>query len=218
MFVYNIHISEAHLNIPCDTSSVSSGVISGCFNSVSHLRLLCWPLSTAGHKGCLCVSHSIQVLAYMVFTMGNIKMNGTPNNEINVKVCWRHGSFMELTKQSALSRSGGVRLMTAQKWPVETHCVSKAKHFGQRGNRRRKNMRTTQRKNVHDCGIHQGHRDENKRPSHSEVTSHNTALRLYGCSTYSQLWQKTNNTAILSQSEAPEMSLKYIVSITVCNE
>lgn len=64
MFVYNIHIWDGHLSIHSDTFSVFlQDVI-----IPSYSRLLDWLPSTVSHKGGLCGSHSLPVLAHLDFT------------------------------------------------------------------------------------------------------------------------------------------------------
>lgn len=73
---------------------------------LSYSRLLYWLPSTVSHKGWLCGSLSPPALTYKGFTeRGSLKVSGTRNNEISVEARWRHDSWAELAKQSALSWS-----------------------------------------------------------------------------------------------------------------
>lgn len=66
MFVYNMHLWEVEA-LTMNTSLSSFWVISGCYNSVL-LVLLYWLPTTVSHKGWLCGSLSLPVLAYLDFT------------------------------------------------------------------------------------------------------------------------------------------------------
>lgn len=81
--MYNMHIWDGHLSIHSDTFSVFlQDVI-----SPSYSRLLDWPPSTVSHKGGLCGSHSLPVLAHWTSQRGSLKLNGTQNKDISVEAC-----------------------------------------------------------------------------------------------------------------------------------